>query len=168
MQLKDIDKSRYRKHLNIVIAACIAVFVVGSLGIAQILISLFPDPDGSHFHWNLSGVILTGILIGFTLNKNRNHPFMTEVTYVWELKQTLNLITRKMRKLQSAASEGNVTAMTMIQYSYAGSRLLWKLDDNTIVMEELAIEQAKLDALANKYKVTLDIEAFDVSDLAQF
>jgi len=43
MQLIDIDKARYRKHLNRVIIGCIAVLVVGSLGIAQLLIALFPD-----------------------------------------------------------------------------------------------------------------------------
>jgi len=168
MQLKDINKTRYRKHLNIVIVACIAALAAGSLGIAQLLIQLFPDPDGSHFHWNLLGVIVTAVTIGFVLNKWRQHPFMTEVTYVWELKQVLNQITRKMQKLKSAADEGDVTAMTIIQFSYSGSRLLWQLDDNTIVMDELAVEQAKLDALAAKHNVNLDITAFDSNDLAQF
>lgn len=168
MQLKDIDKVRYRKHLNRVIVACIAVLAAGSLGIAQLLIALFPDPDGAHFHWNLLGVVLTALVIGFWLNKIRNHPFMTEVTYIWELKQVLNQITRKMQKLQTAAAQGNVTAMTALQYSYAGSRLLWQLDDNTIVMDELAVEQAKLDALAAKFNIELDSSAFDIKDLAQF
>lgn len=168
MQLKNIDKARYRKHLNKVIWGSIAVFASSSLIIAQVLINLFPDADGSHFHWNLTGVVIGGLIVGLLLNKNRNHPFMTEVTYVWELKQTLNKITRKLKQLKTAAEEGNVTAMTIVQYSYSGSRLLWKLDDNTIVMDELAIEQAKLDALAEKYNVTLDAEAFDVKDLELF
>lgn len=168
MKLKSIDKARYRKHLNIVIIACIAVLVVGSLSISQLLIVFFPDADGSHFHWNLLGVVMTGITLGLLLNQFRDHPFMTEVTYIWELKQTLNQITRKMQKLKQAAEKGDVTAMTLIQYSYSGSRLLWQLDDNTIVMDELAIEQANLDTLAAKYAIELRADAFDAKDLAQY
>lgn len=168
MQLLDVDKARYRKHLNIVIVASIAVFALGSLAVSQLLILLYPDPNGAHFHWNLLGVVLSGVVVCVLLNHYRRHPFMTEVTYVWELKQTLNQITRKLNKLKQAAEEGNVSAMTIIQFSYSGSRLLWQLDDNTIVMEELAIEQAKLDALAVKRNVKLDISHFDIQDLAQF
>ncbi|MFC3093837.1 DUF3087 domain-containing protein [Alteromonas sediminis] len=168
MQLKKINKARYRKHLNIVIVSCIASLLVGSLGIAQLLIFLFPDQEGSHFHWNLLGVIVSAITIGAVLNKWRNHPFMAEVTYVWELKQTLNYIARKLPKLNQAAEEGDVTAMNAMQFSYAGSRFLWQLDDNTLVMDELAISQAKLDALAAKHNVTLNADRFEKQDLARF
>lgn len=168
MKLIKIDKARYRKHLNIVIVCCIVVFASASLGIAQLLIALYPDASGSHFHWNLTGVIVSAVTIGFVLNKYRSHPFMTEVTYVWELKQTLNKLTRKMRKLKEAAQQGDVNAMIAINYSYAGSRFLWELDDNTIVMEQLAIDQAELDTLAEKYKVKLDHNDYDETILSEF
>ena len=93
---------------------------------------------------------------------------MREVTYVWELKQALNKINRKLVKLKQGASQGNVDAMLALQYSYAGSRLLWKLDDNTIVMEELAVEQTKLDSLMAQYQVTLDIEDYNERILKKF
>lgn len=35
-----------------------------------------------------------------------------------------------------------------MQYSYAGSRFLWKLDDNTLTLDELAMKQHELDRLA--------------------
>jgi 16S rRNA U1498 N3-methylase RsmE len=93
---------------------------------------------------------------------------MTEVTYVWELKQSLNKLTRKMRKLKEAAQQGNVKAMIAINFSYAGSRLLWELDDNTIIMEQLAIDQAELDTLAAKHNVTLDPNDYEESSLDAF
>lgn len=138
------------------------------MAISQTLIALFPDPSGSHFHWNLLGVVVTGASIGWMLNKYRKHPFMTEVVYVWELKQALNKITRKMRKLKEAAETGNVDAMLAMQYSYSGSRLLWSLDDNMIIMEELTIAQAELDTLAQKYNVSLDPDNYDDGLLKQF
>ena len=168
MKLIKIDKQRYRKHLNRVIAAAIAALVIGSLSIAQGLIALFPDPSGSHFHWNLLGVILTGLGIALVLNRYKQHSYMNEVTYVWELKKSLNKITRKLRKLQAAAQEGKVDAMIALQYSYAGSRLLWELDDNMIIMDELAVAQAELDRLAEQYCLTLNADDYDESMLKQF
>ncbi len=168
MKLIQIDKARYRKHLNHVIIACIIALAVGSLAISQALIALFPDPSGSHFHWNLLGVVMCSVLVGFVLNKYRNHDYMTEIVYVWELKKALNKITRKMPKLKAAGREGNADALLAIHYSYAGSRLLWQLDDNTITMDELAIKQAELDSVADKYNLSLDAECYDESILKQF
>ena len=168
MKLIQIDKARYRKHLNHVIIACVIALAVGSLAISQTLIALFPDPSGSHFHWNLLGVVVCSVLVGFVLNKYRNHDYMTEIVYVWEPKKALNKITRKMPKLKAAGREGNADALLAIHYSYAGSRLLWQLDDNTITMDELAIKQAELDSVADKYNLSLDAERYDETILKQF
>jgi len=168
MQLIDIDKARYQKHLKIVFISCAAFLAVSSLAVSQTLIALLPDESGSHFHWNLLGVVVSAFTVGWLLNKYRRHDFMREVTYVWELKQALNKITRKMPKLEAAALNGNRDAMLAIQYSYAGSRFLWKLDDNTLTMEELAIKQLELDRLAEKFQVTLPVAEYDEKILADF
>lgn len=168
MQLIEVNKTRYRKHLNRVIAACITCLAIGSLLISQILIAILPDESGSHFHWNLAGVVVSCIVIFILLNKYRKHEFMTEVVYVWELKQALNKITRKMRQLKTAANEGNVDAMIAMHYSYAGSRLLWQLDDNTIIMDELVIAQAELESLAAQYQLTLSSDSYHDGMLTQF
>ena len=168
MQLIEINKARYRRHLNRLIAACVVGLAIGSLAISQTLIALFPDESDSHFHWNLLGVIITGVTIAWALNKYRTHDFMTEVVYVWELKQALNKLNRKMPKLKAAAREGNVNALSAIQFSYAGSRLLWQLDDNTIIMDELAMQQAELDSLAAKYNLTINAADYDEAILKQF
>ena len=157
MQLIQIDKARYRKHLNIVIMICIVLLTSGCLGISQTIIQFFPDPSGSHFHWNLTGVIITSIMIGIGLVKIRHHAFMTEVVYVWDLKQALNRVTRSMKKVKAAAELGNYDALLALQFNYAGSRLLWELDDNTIIMDELAVEQAKLDALLTQYNISVNV-----------
>jgi hypothetical protein len=168
MQLIKINKVRYRKHLNLVIAGCIAGLIIGSLAISQTLIALFPNESGSHFNWNLLGVVVASLTIAWLLNKYRTHDFMREVVYVWELKQTLNKINRKMPKLKSAAHEGNINALLTIHYSYAGSRLLWQLDDNTIVMDELTLQQAELDSIATKFNLTLNTDDYDERTLEQF
>ena len=168
MQLIEINKTRYRRHLNLVIAGCVGGLAIGSLVVSQTLIALFPDESGSHFHWNLLGVVTTSVSIAWLLNKYRFHDFMSEVVYVWELKQTLNKINRRMSKLKAAAQDGNANALLAIHYSYEGSRLLWQLDDNTIVMDELVIQQAELNKLAAKYHLSLNADDYDQSILNQF
>lgn len=168
MQLIEINKVRYRRHLNLVIAGCVGGLAVGSLTISQTLIAFYPDKSGSHFHWNLLGVIIASVAVGWLLNKYRTHEFMTEVVYVWELKQALNKINRKMPKLKVAGRDGNADALLAIHYSFAGSRLLWQLDDNTIIMDELALEQAELDSLASQYNLTLNADDYDERILKQF
>ncbi|HEY7864413.1 MAG TPA: DUF3087 domain-containing protein [Psychromonas sp.] len=160
MQLALINKQRYRRHLNIVIGACITTLAIGSLGVAQLLILLFPDPSGSHFYWNLLGVIITFLLLVYLLLKFKNHDFMTEVAYVWDLKQSLNKITREMRKLKTAANRGDQNAMNALQFSYDGSRQLWLLDDNVLTLKSLDHCQKELDQLAIKYDFKLDANSY--------
>jgi hypothetical protein len=168
MKLIEINKARYRRHLKRVMAGCIAGLAIGSLTFSQLLIALFPDESGSHFHWNLLGVVITCMAIGFLLNRYRQHNFMIEVVYVWKLKQALNKITRKMRKLNIAALEGDAAALLAMQYSYAGSRQLWQLDDNTLTMDELAVKQAELDGLAKRFNVTLNADDYSECILDAF
>lgn len=164
MLLIEIDKTRYRRHFNIVMIACVAFLVVSSLTISQILIAIFPSQTGSHFHWNLLGVVVSVLIVGAVFRHYKENPFLTEVFYVWKLKQALNLVSRKMLKLQNAAKMGDANAMLALQFSYAGSRQLWMLDDNTITLTNLDKSQAELDELLKKYNITVDINQYD-SDL---
>ncbi|RTZ17620.1 DUF3087 domain-containing protein [Vibrio aquaticus] len=168
MKLQKIDKKLYRSRLNVVIVTCIAVLAASSLAISQTLIFLFPSETGSHFHWNLLGVVVSAIGLAMTLVKLKTHPKMREVAYVWDLKQALNLIYRKKRALDAAAEKGNVDAMLALQFSYDGSRQLWQLDDNTITMDSLNKAQEKLDSLTEEYSVTLDITEYRSEMLKAF
>ena len=161
MKLIEIDKPRYRAHLNRVIIACIVVLTLGSLGIAQALIALLPSESGSHFHWYLLGVIATSLFIGSQLIKYKNYEYMYEIAYVWDLKQALNKITRKMSKVKQGVARGDVNAMQALNFFYAGSRQLWMLDDNNITQDELVIWQAELDSKAGEYNLTLDVNLYD-------
>ena len=168
MLLIDIDKSRYRCHLNIALAICISFLLVSSLAIAQLLIAVFPAETGTHFHWNLLGVILSVVIVVIAFKYNKQHPFLHEVVYVLDLKHALNLISRKMAKLQQAAEMGDRNALLALQFSYTGSRKLWLLDGNTITLDRLDDSQEALDALLVKYKLTLDITQYNSELLKLF
>jgi hypothetical protein len=168
MLITEIDKTRYRRHFNIVITICISVLALGSLGIAQLLIALFPAQEGTHFHWNLLGVVVSVAIIAIMFRVKKDDPFLYEVLYVWRLKQALNLIGRKIRKLKQAAKMGDTNAMLALQFSYTGSRQLWILDDNTITLNSLDKSQSELDDLLVKYHVSLDLTQYTRTLLKAF
>jgi len=168
MQLREIDKSRYRKHLKVVFAGMAVALIIIALTTSTLLIHLFSNPEASHFKYNLAGVVIAAFSVGFILTKLRQHPYMFEVVYVWDLKQQLNRIYRKQRKIEAAAEEGNHDAMIIMNYLYRGSKQLYLLDDNTITMEDLAIKIQVLDSRMEAAGLSLSTNSYKPSMLDRF
>jgi len=133
-----------------------------------LLIALFPAEQGTHFHWNLLGVILSILIVVVAFKANKQHLFLHEVVYVLDLKQALNLISSKMARVQQAARMGDSNALLALQFSYTGSRQLWLLDDNTITLGSLEESQGELDTLLLKYELTVDITQYNSELLKVF
>lgn len=151
MKLQDINKARYRKHLNMVITAMIISLMVLGISFGQILIALLSDGQGSNLSYNVLGVIGAVVICLKTVHGYRHHDFMTEVYYVWQLKQSLNAIYRKLRKIEAARDNDDLNAFIILNYYYAASEQLLTLDDNTITMDSLnKNKQALLDLMAEK------------------
>ena len=168
MQLREIDKTRYRKHLRLVFAGMALVLIIIAISTSALLINLFSSPEASHFMHNLAGVVIAAFFVGFVLTKLRQHPFMFEVVYVWDLKQQLNRISRKQRKIEAAADEGNHDAMIIMNYLYRGSKQLYLLDDNTITMEDLAVKIEVLGSRMEAAGLSLSTDLYDPSMLEKF
>ncbi|HFD86494.1 MAG TPA: DUF3087 domain-containing protein [Gammaproteobacteria bacterium] len=158
MQLQEIDKQTYRKNLNRLIVILILTLAIGSLAISQLMIYLFTDRVGSHFSLNLLGSFLTLAAIAWALNRYRNHPAMREIVYVWELKQELNRIYRKLRKVKAGVAAGDRNAMIILYFSYLGSKQLYTLDDNTLTMDELnkSLQELEETIAAHGYKISIE------------
>lgn len=168
MQFLSIDKQRYQQHLNRIIIVAIASLAGISLAVSQSLIALFGQPDQSHFAFNLFGVVVACVVIATVLSRLQHQPYFFEVRYVYRLKQQLNLINRKLRKLQSAALQGDVDAFICLNYLYQGSRQLWQLDDNSIVLEDLSVWQSSLAAQMANFNITVTTEQYQPALLAKF
>ena len=168
MQLREIDKDRYRKHLRLVFVGMVLALIIIALSSSAVLIRLFSTPEASHFSLNLAGVVIAAFCVGFILTRLRQHPFMSEVVYVWDLKQQLNRIYRKQRKIEPADEAGEHDAMIIINYLYRGSKQLYLLDDNTITMEDLAIKMQAHDTRMEAAGLSLSTDAYDPSMLDQY
>jgi hypothetical protein len=169
MQLLDINKSRYRKHLNIVIVALIISLMSLALLFGQGFIALLSSPEGDNFVLNLAGVIMAAVLCIAVVWSVRSHHFMSEVVYVWQLKQVLNRIYRKHRKIEQAAFEqDNKEAMIILNFYYQASMQLYKLDDNTITLESLQERMDKLENHLQADSLVVKIDDYREELLVQF
>lgn len=168
MRLIEIDKTRYRNHLRIVFAGIAAALVIISLGTSTLLIQFFSTPDAPHFWHNLAGVAFAAVVVAVALNNLRHHPYMHEVVYVWDLKQQLNRIHRKMNRIEAKMDDGDHDAMIIMNYMYRGSKQLYGLDDNTITMGTL---NSKINVLARRMEqagISLSTDSYDPALLERF
>jgi hypothetical protein len=161
MKLMNIDKNRYRRHLNWVFAGIVVALMVISIGASTILIGLLSTPEEPHFWLNVAGVVIAVVLVVGVLLRLRAHPFMKEVVYVWDLKQVLNRIYRRERKLAAAAEAGDPDALIILNFFYRGSKQLYELDDNLVTMDELVNKILHHDKRLAEAGLTSDTDAFD-------
>ncbi len=168
MKLEKIDKQTYRSHLNKIIVACIIALVSLSLGSSTLAIALLNDGEQSHFWLNLSGVVFAAVCIFIALNKLRYKAYFYEVNYVWELKQQLNLITRKYKKIKLASEQGDKVALNILHFNYQACKQLYLLDDNTITMTELNKKIADLESQCQDMNIELDINDFNKEHLSNY
>jgi hypothetical protein len=75
----------------------------------------------------------------------RSEPFMSEVWYVWRLKQELNAIYRQSKALNKALEQNNNTAFVIKYYHVKASIQVYELDDNTLTISQLKSELQALE-----------------------
>jgi len=173
MKLIEIDKVRYRKHLNIIIVGFIGVFMFLALVFGQGLIAIFSDvvatgEQGSNFRYNLSGVILAFLACAVILSQLREHHFFYEVYYIWRLKKVLNLIYRKLATIKVKAKQNDISALVILNYYYQASQQLYLLDDNTITLSTLNKELGDLKDKIADLDVNISTDDFNQSMLSVY
>ncbi|MDH5394138.1 MAG: DUF3087 domain-containing protein [Gammaproteobacteria bacterium] len=168
MKLKDIDKVRYRKRLNIVFFSMAAALIVIAQATSALFIYVFSEPEASHFYHIMAAVAAAAAIVVYVVNKYRHHSYMTEVVYVWDLKQQLNKIQRKQRKLLPAIEAGDNDAMVAMNFMYRGSKQLYELDDNTITIEDLVVLISALDLRMKEAGLSLSTDAYTPDMLDRF
>jgi hypothetical protein len=168
MHLEDIDKSRYRQRFRIVFVAIVAVLTIVALGTSTLLIALFGTPGESHFWLNLAGVVVGAAVVALTLIKLREHPYLREVVYVWDLKQQLNRIYRKQRQIEPLVEKNDPDAIATMYFFYRGSQQLYELDDNTITMDTIGLQLRALERRIEELGINITTDSFRESMLERF
>lgn len=168
MQLIDIDKTRYRKHLNIIIAGFIGTLLVLALVFGQLLIASFGQEGVSNFNYNLLGVILALLSCAAILHQLKTSKFFTEIYYVWQIKQLQNLIYRKLKKIKAAAENDDHNALVILLFYYQSQQQVYQLDDNTLTITKVNNLLSKLQATIANKNLTINAEQFDKKLLSSY
>lgn len=168
MQLQDIDKSRYRSRFRVVFVAIVVVLTAVALGTSTLLIQLFGTPGGSNFWLNLAGVVVGAAVVVLSLMKLRDHPYLHEVVYVWDLKQQLNQIYRKQRSIEPLVEQNDTDAIAIMYFFYRGSQQLYELDDNTITMDTLGLQLRALERRIEELGIGITTDSFRKEMLDRF
>lgn len=168
MTLKEINKTIYSNHLRVIFVSMALLLMLLSVLNSTILIYLFSQPEQPHFLHNLAGVAAATFFVYVVLNKFRQHTYMYEVVYVWDLKQHLNRINRKLRKLEAAVENNDLDAIMIMHFMYQGSKQLYKLDDNTITLDSLIAKIEAHDQHMRDLGLSLTTIDFNPAMLDQF
>jgi hypothetical protein len=147
MQLQDIDKALYRKRMNIIMACTVAVLLLTSLSVSNILIASFgSEVNGDNFWWNVIGVVSGLGVVGVLYKIMAPKPFMAEVNYVRSLKREMNRIYRSSKKVQAALAENDKNAIIISYFNLQACKQVYQLDNNTLTIDELNEKIRLLDA----------------------
>ena len=177
MKIIAIDKEIYRQRLNRVIIGFIIILTVLSIIFGTALIAIFSEPINealanqgtSNFKYNFSGVVIALLFCAATLHYLKTTPFFNEIYYVWQMKQTHNLIYRKLKKIKKAAfQDHNINAMIILNFYYSSLHQVYVLDDNTLTLSSLKLEQQKLNELMLEKQLSVEIAQFDSKLIAEF
>jgi len=197
MKLRDIEKTVYRKHLNIIIVSFIASLLILALAYGQGLIMLFadnaimtPEPatlaagevagnvteqvageaaaTENNFRYNFLGVLLALLTCVFALHRLRASAFFDEVYYVWQVKQQQNQIYRKLKKIKAAADNNDVNALVILHFYYASLKQIYLLDDNTLTMSKLSTDISELNTRLENKNLAISTDQFDKSMLSDY
>lgn len=156
MQLRPVDKALYQKRHKRVVIGLIASLAILSLVFSTTLIELYGNSEaGSNTLLNAAGVLLAVMILAITMHQLKQKSYFEDIAYVWALKQELTQINRRITKIKAAAEQGDVNAIIILNYCYNASEHVWRLENNTLVMEELRDWQSDLDQLRNKYNVEI-------------
>lgn len=182
MQLIDIDKPRYRKHLNIVIIGFISSLLILSLLFGTVLISLFSTvadnpqlmqeaidsvsetvqvEQETNFKYNFLGVVLALLANAAVLHSVKHNAFFKEIYYVWQIKQLQNLIYRKLTKIKAAGKAGEEKALIILTFYYQSQLQVYQLDDNTITLSSIEKQLQEVNDIVAQKGFDVNAEQFE-------
>jgi hypothetical protein len=168
MKLQTIDKALYRKRLNIALVSCVAVLLITSLSVSNILITLFGSGiEDDNFWWNVLGVIAGAAVVAGLFKVVVTKPFMAEINYVRSLKKEMNRIYRSSKKMLAALEADDKSAIIISYFNLQACKQVYQLDNNTLTMDELNEKIRKLDTQIESQGLSISTDDYQPELLDQ-
>lgn len=159
MRLENINKPRFKKHLNWFQGSLVVALLLLSVGLSQLYIALWSTGD-SNFWLNVAGVASAVMLLAAVVNHIKDKPFMYEIMYVWRLKNELMRVYRHTKPLEAALAKGESYAYVIKYFHLHGSRHLYLLEDNTVTMDDLNRQINEFDKVLAERNLSITVEDY--------
>lgn len=168
MKLINVDKTTYKKRLNLITVVLVGALAILAIAFGSILIALFGATSASgestgNFHLNLIGVIGAALVCGIALSYLKHTPYFEEVYYVWRLKALQNRIYRRVKTIKQQASENDRDAIVVLHFYYHSLKLVYSLDNNTLTLPELETNIQQLQQQIDLLGLQVDTDDFDAN-----
>ncbi len=104
-ELEQRDPDTYRKETRKNTLILMVIFIILGMGLATLSVSLFGQPEGNNFVWNVAGVLAGFILTTLIFKKVLwFQPWMNASVYGWTLKRCLMRITNIMHHVEAGVN----------------------------------------------------------------
>lgn len=140
-EIQPFNPEEYRRQTRRSALIVILIFALLAMSLAMLAVSLFGEPGGDNFRWNLGGV-LAGLLLTVAVVRTQlwSQPWMAAAVYGWQLKRNLMRITNGMHRVSAAVEAGDPLAMRILRFYHLGLGQMHRLDGNSSGQLQLLAE----------------------------
>ncbi|MDO6513136.1 DUF3087 family protein [Neptuniibacter sp. 2_MG-2023] len=143
MELKQIDKTIYKKKQRKVALILCLIFALIALGLSALLRNYFGNPEQANTMINLIGV-LTGALITIgVFSRFVGRPYYDELRYAWNLKRQALKIQNHRHRWEVLLDEGDKTAAIVLAFYYKATLQIQSLEGNDFGFHDTEKREAK-------------------------
>lgn len=163
--LEQHDSDKYRRKARMISFAMAGQLIIFGMLFSMLLTSTFGNSVWLYVLGILLGLLATSALFAVL----RERPWMSEMRYVWQLRQHLAQISGFLPTLRRALEEDNRSALDIVTFYHAGVAQLAELNGRT--PPDDATWQAEKKRLAEKREalgLPARVDTFDTQDLHAF
>lgn len=140
-EITPLDPEKYRQQTRRSSLILVSIFLLLGMVLATLAVTLFGEPGGDNFRYNLGGILaglaLTLALVRFKLCQQ---PWMAAARYGWQLKRSLLSITNIMHHVSAGVAAQDPTAMKVLRFYHLGLTQMHQLDANSSALSQMLAE----------------------------
>jgi len=154
-EIKQLNPEKYRQQTRRSTLIIALLFVLLGMLLAGVAVSLFGEPGGDNFRWNLGGII-AGLLLTVALVRYRfwQQSWLAPAVYGWQLKRRLMSITNVMHHVTAGVAAQDPTAMKLLRFYHLGLTQMHQLDGNSSALSQMVAE-------INRHKASMEALGMD-------
>ena len=140
-EIKQLNPEKYRQQTRRSTLIIALLFVLLGMLLSSAAVSLFGEPGGDNFRWNLGGII-AGLLLTVALVRFKfwQQPWMAPAVYGWQLKRRLMSITNVMHHVTVGVAAQDPSAMKLLRFYHLGLTQMHHLDGNSSALSQMIAE----------------------------